>query len=429
MNEEALNTPLSPAESQASTANTQPETSGNNVHRLTLYGVPVHLVGTAHISQKSAEEVEQLIAQERPSHVAVELCEARAQSIKNPDDWRKMDLFQVIRTNRATLLLFNIILSSFQRKLGEQVGIKPGTEMVRAMDAAETTGSKVVLADRNIQTTLRRTWRRLGLWDKAKMLIEGIGALVWSPEMDAEEVEALKGKNMLAEVMDQFAKAFPRVKEVLIDERDVYLAEHIRQSAEEASKASPQNSKADAPQPAVVAVVGAGHVPGILKTLESEAPNDLTPLDAIPRASIWGKVIQWGIPLLVLGLITYGFTTSGADVSWEMVKIWVLANGVLSALGALLALAHPLTILTAFVAAPITSLNPMVAAGWVAGMAEIFLRKPKVADFEELAAGLKTFGQFWRNGVIRVLLVVALANVGSSIGTFVGIPFMSALLG
>ena len=392
------------------------KTSGQDamLHTLTIDGKTIHLLGTAHVSAKSADEAEALIERIKPDSVCVELCEARHRSITNPDSFREMDIIQVVRKKQATMLLAHLVLSSFQRRMGENLGIKPGAEMVRAMEAADRTGAELVLADRDIQITLRRTWRQLGWWDKMKLLTHLAMTIVSTPKMDEAEIEALKQQDMLSQVMEAFSSAFPKAKVTLIDERDRFLAEKIRQ----------------APGKKVVAVVGAGHLKGILERLRNTPGGEnLEEISVVPPAGVGFRVLQWGIPLLVIGLIGYGFYSADASVSWEMIKIWVLANGILSALGAALALAHPLTILVAFLAAPITSLNPMVAAGWVAGLCEAVVHRPRVADFEKLPEDIVTFRGFWRNGITRILLVVALANLGSSIGTLVGLPLMSSLLG
>ena len=385
-----------------------------NVHVIELPGKRVVLVGTAHISAKSAEEVEQVIGKVRPEAVCVELCESRHQSLTKPESWREMDILQVIRKKQATTLLAHLILASFQRRLGDQLGIKPGAEMLSAIKAADATGAELVLADRNIQVTLLRTWRNLRWLDKFKVLGQLLFTLVLSPQLEEQEIENLKDRDMLSQVMEAFSASFPRAKVSLIDERDAFLAENIRK----------------APGRSVVAVVGAGHVEGILGRLAPDAePVDLAPLSLVPPGSRVFFWLQWLIPLLVLGLIVYGFFGVGAGVSWQMVKIWVLANGILAAAGSALALAHPITIATAFVAAPLTSLNPMIAAGWVAGLCEAWLNKPKVRDFEALPGDIASLKGFWKNRITRILLVVALANLGSAIGTFVGIPLMSSLLG
>ena len=392
----------------------EPETPlSENVRKVELAGRPIYVIGTAHISARSAEEVARLIEAVRPDCVCVELDSARHQALTQPDAWREMDLFQVVRQKRATMLLAHLILASFQRRLGDRLGIKPGAEMLRAIEKAEEVGAQLVLADRDIQITLRRTWGRLGWWDKMRLVYHLMLTLVANPSISEEEIENLKNQDVLSQVMESFATAFPRAKHTLIDERDRYMAHKIR--------TAPGNS--------VVAVVGAGHLKGILERLaEDSRDEDLAPLMVIPPKRWSTRAFQWSVPALVLGLIGYGFFQADADVSWDMIKIWFLANGLLSALGAALALAHPFTILAALLAAPLTSLNPMVAAGWVAGLVEAISHKPRVRDFESLATDITSLRGFWGNGVIRILLVVALANLGSTLGTFISIPLMTALL-
>jgi len=392
----------------------QPVPAGENIREIQLEGKRVHLVGTAHISARSVQEVTEVIDRVQPDTVCVELCAARLQSLMHPDAWREMDLFQVVRQKRATVLLANLILASFQRRLGEKLGVKPGAEMVAAVERAEAIGAELVLADREIQITLRRTWGQLRWWDKFKLAVQLPLSLVAAPALSEEDVEKLKTQDMLSQVMEEFARAFPRAKAALIDERERYMAHKIRQ----------------APGETGVVVVGAGHLTGIVeRTHEPTTDADMEPLREIPRKAPYTRAIQWAIPALVIGLIAYGFTTIDADVSWEMVKIWFVANGLLAGLGAALAFAHPLTILTAVLAAPLTSLNPMIAAGWVAGLAQAFARKPKVRDFESLPTDITSLRGFWSNSVTRILLVVALANLGSTLGTFISIPLMTALLG
>lgn len=376
-------------------------------------GKTYHLLGTAHISSRSVEEARELIEQVRPDTVCVELDEARHKAVMSEEAFRELDLLQVVRRKQATMLLAHLVLSAFQRRLGEQLGVQPGQEMVQAIHSAHDVGAEVVLADRDIRVTLRRTWARLGFFDKLRLGAQLMGTLVLHPSISEDEIEALKETDMLTQVMESFAKAFPRAKESLIDERDTYLADRIL----------------DAPGETIVAVVGAGHLAGIRAHLEhAQGATDLAPLMELPPRSRFWRGVQWGIPALVIGLLVYGFFQAGTGVSLQMVAIWVLANGVLAALGCALALAHPLTVASAFVAAPLTSLNPMVAAGWVAGLVEVMLRRPRVKDFEHLASDITTLRGFWRNGITRILLVVALANLGSTVGTLVGIPLMTRLL-
>ena len=396
-----------------SAASARPGT-GDTLHTLQIGERTIHLVGTAHISARSVEEVREVIERVRPDTVCVELDAARHRALADREAWREMDVVQIVRRKQAPMLLAHLILAAFQRRLGEQLGVRPGAEMVQAMESAKATGAVLVLADREIQITLRRTWGALRWLDKVRLLGQLTLAIVASGSISAEEIEALKEKDMLGQVMEHFARAFPGAHTPLIRERDVYLAEKIRA----------------APGRSLVAVVGAGHLAGILAHLRAGGPPvDLAPLLTLPARKRWVQALQWAIPLLVVGLIGYGFVAVSAQASLDMVIVWVLANGLLAAAGALLALGHPLTILAAFVAAPITSLNPMIAAGWVAGLCEAVLRRPRVRDFEALPADIATLRGFWRNGITRILLVVALSNVGSSIGTFVGLPLMTRLLG
>ena len=373
----------------------------------------LHIIGTAHISQRSVEDVRETIALIKPDTVCVELDEARHKALMNKEAWREMDLVQVIRKKQATLLLTHLVLSAFQRKLGEHLGIQPGAEMACAVESTREAGAELVLADRDIRTTLRRTWARLGWMDKFRLAYQFLGALVLPPDMDAVEIEQLKEKDMLSQVMETFAREFPRAKEVLIDERDTWLSDRIL----------------TAPGQTVVAVVGAGHVPGILRHMSQHPePVDLKPLAVIPPPGLLGRALGWGIPLLVLGLIGYGFTVGQAAVSLDMILVWVLATGSLAALGTAAALGHPLSILSAFLAAPLTTLHPLLAAGWVAGLVEALVRRPRVRDFESLPTDMVTLRGFWRNGITRILLVVVLANLGATVGVLIGIPLMTRLL-
>ncbi|MDH4121173.1 MAG: TraB/GumN family protein [Deltaproteobacteria bacterium] len=379
-----------------------------------LKGKTIYLLGTAHVSRASEEEVSRVIAALKPDGVAVELCASRHESLTNPDKWRQTDLFQVVRRGQAGLLLAHLVLSAFQRRLGEQLHIRPGAEMIRAMEEAKKHKAHLELADRDVQITLRRTWRALGWRDKWRLTLELVSSLVGTPQLSAEEVEAMKGADLLSQVMEEFAAHFPAAKRTLIDERDAYLAHKI----------------AHTPGRRVVGVVGAGHMAGILPRLHHPASaEEMAELEKNPPPSHWGKLFTWGLPAMVLGMIAYGFLGIRPEAGWEMVKTWVLVTGTLGALGAAAALAHPLTIVSAFLAAPITTLHPLLAAGWVAGLVEALVHKPRVADFETLPTDVTTFRGFWRNGIVRVLLVVTLTNIGASLGTFLGIPLLGKIIG
>ena len=373
-----------------------------NVHEILLDGKKILLIGTAHISQSSVDEVNTVINQVNPDTVCIELCSSRYQAMLAKDQWKNMDIFKVIREGKSFLLFANLIMTAFQKRLGSRLGVKPGSEMFEAANVAEKLNSELVLADRDVKITLQRTWRGMRFWGKMKVLGQLLASLFIREEISKEEIEKLKESDALSEAMKMLAEQSPEMKRILIDERDQYMAEKIRQSMGKL----------------VVAVVGAGHVKGL--TAELENKHNLAELESVPptgKAVTW---LKWGIPAMIIALIVYGFFTVDTDVSIEMIQRWVLINGTLSALGTAAAFGHPITIAVAFIAAPFTSLNPTIAAGWVAGLVEALLRKPQVRDFENLADDITHLRGFWQNNITRILLVVIFANLGSAIGTFAG---------
>ena len=371
-----------------------------NVHEIILDGKKILLIGTAHISQSSVDEVNTVINQVKPDTVCIELCSSRYQAMLAKDQWKNMDIFKVIREGKSFLLFANLIMTAFQKRLGSRLGVKPGSEMFEAANVAKKLNSELVLADRDVKITLQRTWMRF--WGKMKVLGQLLASLFIREEISKEEIEKLKESDALSEAMKMLAEQSPEMKRILIDERDQYMAEKIRQSMGKL----------------IVAVVGAGHLKGL--TAELENKHNLADLESVPptgKAVAW---LKWGIPALIIALIVYGFFTVDTDVSIEMIQRWVLINGTLSALGTAVAFGHPITIAVAFIAAPFTSLNPTIAAGWVAGLVEALLRKPQVRDFENLTDDITHLKGFWKNNITRILLVVIFANLGSAIGTFAG---------
>ncbi len=370
------------------------------VSHVKVDGKDVYLVGTAHLSQESVQDVRTTVEQVRPQTICVELCKSRHQAITQADAWSKMDIFKVIRQKKALFLLAQLIMSSFYRRLGEKLGIQPGAEMIEGIRLADETRAELVLADRDIEITLKRVWGYLGFWSKLKLAMQLTMGIFVQDEIDADTIEVLKQKDQLESIMAEFAGRFPEIKKRLIDERDTYLAQKIR----------------SAPGQTVVAIVGAGHVNGIVSQIQQD--QDLTELMELPPKSIWPKVMGWGVPLLIIAMLAYSFR-EGAESGFKNIYIWILVTGGLSAAGAALALAHPLTIVSAFIAAPITTLHPLLAAGWFAGLVQAFIKKPRVGDLEDLPNAIATVKGFWTNPVIRILLVVALANIGSAIGMYV----------
>ena len=380
--------------------------NNGNTHRLTFKDKEITLIGTAHVSRESADLVGEVIEEEKPDTVCVELCQSRYQSITQKNRWQNSDLIKVIKEKKAFLLLSNLMLAYFQKKIGQKLGIKPGEEIMRAIQAAKVVGAPIHLADRDIRTTLARTWHLMGLWTKIKLLAQFLSSVGELGDIKEEDIEKMKRKDVLETLLSEIGESFPEIRGILIDERDQYLAHKIR----------------NAPGKRIVAVVGAGHVPGVQRYWEKPVDTDM--LDQMPPRGKLSGFLKWGIPALIVGLVILGFFTSGASTGIHMLKWWILANAILAGLGATIALGHPLTVLSAIIASPLTSLNPMMAAGWVSGLVETFLRKPKVRDFENLPKDISSLKGFWRNKITRILLVVAFTNIGSSLGTFVAIPLM-----
>ena len=382
----------------------------NNLHRLDYNGKDIILLGTAHVSKESVRQVKEVIEAEKPDTVCVELCESRYMSIRQKDKWQNTDIVKVIKDKKSFLLLSNLLLVSFQKRIAQKFDIVPGEEMIKAIETAEAVGANIHLADRDIRVTLSKTWRIMGLWDKIKLMFQLILSIGEIDDIDEEDIEKMKQEDVLQTLLSDVGKSLPVIKDILIDERDQYLTHKIR----------------TAPGDKIVAVIGAGHVPGIQSCWNTEI--DLKALEQIPPKTKTSNILKWMIPLLILALFVLGFFHGGANTGMDMIVWWVLANGILAGLGAIIALAHPLTILSSVLAAPLTSLNPMIAAGWVSGLVEAFSRKPKVKDFERLPEDIVSIRGFWKNKITRILLVVVFTNIGSSLGTFVAIPLMIKVL-
>lgn len=380
--------------------------NSNMVHHLEYEGKNVIVVGTAHVSRESADQVSRIIQDERPDTVCVELCPSRFQAIRQKERWQDTDIVKVIKEKKSFLLLSNLMLASFQKRIAKKFDIKPGEEMVKAIETAEEVGAQIHLADRDIRTTLSRTWHAMGLWSKIKLLFQLILSLGEVEEIKEEDIEKMKQEDVLETLLAEVGKSLPVLKDILIDERDRYLAEKIR----------------TAPGNKIVAVVGAGHVQGIKKYWVE--PIDIRALEVIPPKSKKSGILKWIIPIAIIVMFIAGFFYGGRDAGKDMIIWWIGANAILAGIGAAMAFAHPATIISSMLAAPLTSLNPMIAAGWVSGLVEAFSRKPKVKDLESLPEDILSVRGFWRNKVTRILLVVVFTNLGSSIGTFVAFPII-----
>ncbi len=383
---------------------------------LQLAGREIVLVGTAHVSEASVQEVSSCIEAEKPDTVAIELDEKRLKSLEDPESWRNMDIVNVLREKNGFLMLSNIILASFQKRMGLDAGVKPGDEMLAAINKSKELGLNTSMVDRPITVTLRRAWAKNSFWGKCNLLALLVSSAFSKDEIDPEQIEQLKNRSEMDDMMDELSKELPVVKEVLIDERDYYLASHIWGS---------KGSK-------VLAVLGAGHLPGVQAHLEKlaagEENGDCSEIGSVPEKNSVSKIMQWLVPILIIALIAVGFIYGGRTKGFNMLSSWVLWNGILSAIGAAIAAAHPLTIITSFIGAPLTSLCPLIGIGVVAGIVQAVVCKPKVADMESISDDALSMKGFYRNRILRTLLVFLLSSLGSSVGTFVaGASFVKIL--
>lgn len=369
----------------------------------------ITLLGTAHVSRSSAEKVRALLNSDNYDAVAVELCPSRFNALINPDDLAKMDLLKVVKEKRVVMVMANLALGAYQQRLAEQFGISPGEEQREAIRIAQDSKRPLLLIDREISTTLKRVANNLSWWKRITLFAGIIGTIISKEEVSEQDIEHLKEGDILETTFAEFAEDRQDLYIPLIDERDRYMAARLQQEIE--SKGHED----------LLVVVGAGHMNGIANYLaapDSSPGERIRQLEQEPTPSRWPKTIPWMIVVLVLSGFVIGFQRN-PTLGFQLVLDWVLINGGLSALGALLAAAHPVTILIAFIAAPLTSLNPAIGAGMVTAAAELVLRKPTVADFAQLRNHTTTFRGWWRNRVSRTLLVFLLSSLGSAIGTYV----------
>jgi pheromone shutdown-related protein TraB len=385
----------------------------SDTRRLTLDGREIVLVGTAHISRNSVETVRQVIVEEQPDTVCVELDQQRYQALRDPHRWQSLNLVQVLRRGQGAFLLTNLALAAFQKKMGLGTGVQPGAELAAAATAAEEQGCKLRLIDRGIRTTLLRIWRKTGLWKKLRMFSALLVGMFDNTRLDEEQLAELRQNDTLSALLQEMGDALPGVKTVLVDERDRFMAFHIRQ----------------APGRKIVAVVGAAHLPGILANLQQDiSEREIEEISLVPSKSFWARMLPWLIPGLVVALFAAGFFWGDRARLADAATAWILANGLLSALGALIALGHPLTVVTAFVAAPLTSLNPAIGAGFVTGLVQACLAAPTVHNLQNVGEDIASMRGWWRNRLTRVLLVFFFSNLGSTAGTLLAFHWLKTLI-
>lgn len=376
--------------------------SSEPIRTLELNGSQITILGTAHISQKSIDEVSRIIQEEKPDTVCVELCASRMRSVQDPDHWKKLDIFKVFKERKMWLLLSSLILSSFQKKLGYG-NIRPGDEMRKAIEEGNKIHAKIVPVDREISTTLKRAWWNVGFWSRMMLFSTLVSSLIVKEEISPEKIEEMKSDDVLKDLFSQLPSRYQSVKNVIIDERDAYLAQRIRQQAAVGKK--------------IFAVVGAGHLEGIVKHIVED--KDIDHLDVQPVKGFWDRVRPLLFPAIIISAFTALYWFGGKEEGQEFLIRWILVKGTLAAIGAIIALAHPVSILLAFIAAPIGNFNPIIKPGWIAALSESWFRKPLVEDFEKLGEDTETFSGYWKNKVTRIFLVFMLPQIGSSIGTFI----------
>jgi pheromone shutdown-related protein TraB len=376
----------------------------SDVHRINLNGREIILVGTAHISRESANLVREVIEQEKPDCVCVELDAKRHEALSQRKKWVTLNLKEIIYKKQLSTLLVNLVMASYQKKLGDQLGVIPGTELLEATKTAEENNIPVALCDRDVRVTLRRAWKSTSFFRKNYLVASLLASLFDQTEVSEEKLAKIKETDVLSELMAELGATLPELKQVLIDERDTFLSEKIKEA---------QGQK-------IVAVVGAGHVAGIKKALLEDRSQQMAAINTIPPVSKVWKIVGWAIPAAIVGsLVAIAFRKGGA-VAGDNLIYWILANGIPSSIGAMLALAHPLTIIGAFIAAPITSLTPVIGAGYVTAFLQVLLKPPVVHEFETALEDMGSFTGWWRNKLLRVFLVFLLPGIGSMIGTYIG---------
>jgi pheromone shutdown-related protein TraB len=387
-------------------AQSQPEVDpyAEDIETVRLPDRDVLLVGTAHISAESVQLVHAVIERERPDCVCVELDERRYQALSEKNRWEGLDLREVIKHRQLATLLLNFLLSSYQRRLGGKLGVTPGSELLEATRVADKLGIPVRLCDRDVRITLRRAWAALSFMDKNKLLATALAASMQEQTLSEEELRRIRQKDVLSELMNELGRVMPALKRVLIDERDGYLAQKIR----------------EAPGRKIVAVVGAGHVAGMRETLQSGVTVDMEEVTRIPAVPLIWRLVGWGIPAAIIAsIVAIGFT-KGAAAAGHNALYWVLANSIPCAIASAMALAHPITVLAAFLAAPFTSLSPLIGAGHVTAFVQAYVLPPRVHEFSSVTDDIAVVRNWWRSRLLRVLLVFIMSSLGGLIGVWIG---------
>ncbi len=376
----------------------------SDVHLVRAGDREIWLVGTAHVSQRSVELVREVITRERPDVVCIELDAGRYEALSQEKRFAEQDLREVMRKKQIATLMLNLILASYQRRLGLKLGVAPGSELLEAARVAESLGIPIALCDREVRVTLRRAWKSISWWQRVRLLSELAASMLESPDVSEEDLARLRNQDVVTEVMNELGRMMPDLKRVLIDERDAYLAHKIL----------------EAKGRRIVAVVGAGHVEGMKGRLERGERADLAEIESIPVDSIVWKLAGWSVPASIVGAIGWIAWTQGPEAAGENVLIWFLAHAVPTAIGGLIALGHPLAIAAGAISSPFTALSPLIGAGHVAAFAQLWASPPLVSDFSTLGDDLAIARRWWQSRLMRIFLVFVMTTIGSSLGTWVG---------
>ena len=372
------------------------------------------IIGTAHISKKSINTVKEQIKDWQPDIVAIELCDSRLKSLKEPGTLESETLLKIINDGKAPMVLLQSALSAEQRRMGLTTGEKPGAELLAAVNTAEEHNIPIELIDRDVIITLRRAWSKMKLTEKWKVMY----AMLWSEDDDEIEIDdLLEDSDMLSNMLEEARKIAPGAGIALIDERDVFLSEKIRQMR--------GNGK-------ILAVVGAGHVKGIIRNLEKDESGSIKiieNLNQVPKKSRWPKVIMLIVPLILFSAIGWLAYNGEFVAVRDAAKTWIIMNMIFAAIGIMLARGHPLSVIVGAIASPITSLNPTIAAGWFAGYTQFKISPPTGKDAKDFLA-MDQMSIFWKNKVGKVLLVTVFGNLGSTVGAWLGAAtIVSAIIG
>ena len=379
------------------------------------------IIGTAHVSHTSVDEVRSVIARVKPDVVAVELCQQRFDALTKDSAFRDLDIFKIVREGKTLYLLGHLALSAYQRRMGASLGIKPGAELLAAVDAGRAVGSRIELIDRNVNVTLKRTWKNIGFWKRNMLLASLVAGDSQAKSSDTsatpaaaltDQIEGLKDPSTLSEMLSEFARVLPEVKVPLIDERDQYLVSNMTDTAGAAQR--------------VVAVVGAAHVPGMKSWFGK--PINRSVLDQLPKPSWFWTALTWLTPILLAVAFVVAWRRSDTTSFAEMMLAWILPTSVGAGLMTLVAGGRPLSVLSALLVAPIAAIHPLLGTGMVVGAVEAWRRKPSVKDCEALAEDTQSLRGFWRNPVTRILIIAIASGLGTAAGFWIGVVWVARIV-